>query len=182
MDKIRQLFEQIIQGEDWANRVSLDINKCWLTPHLAYSSKSHVGCVRFPPHRDMLATAEWIAHECGHLEDFDHNSPNKLATNIERFIRSEKAPSFIISLVRKIYYLVFWKERMRKESSAHRTSFRLLKKVGVSIDAYQNSVIAYDELISPWSWYDFIERVFQNRVQKGKDEFIKFAEKSDCTP
>lgn len=172
---VEGLFRKIIAGEPWANRISYESDDQCLSPHLAYSSKSRVGCIRFPPQNNLLKIAAVFAHEGGHLEEFDLNPPKRLAIIIESFICSEKYPPFIKVIVRMVYFLVFWRKKMKRELYAHQVAVRLLKKIGLmqAIFYLNNDV---EGAILKWPWYEVVVHCFNVRLKKAQDKITQTAQ------
>ncbi len=180
------IFRRIVIGEPWADRIELEVNERWLCPHMAYAPDSGQGLVRMPPHEDPLVVAGWIAHEIGHFEDFQQRRPSSIMAGIEQIIRSRRVPPLIQGLVRKIYYLLFWRERMRREIYAHGAEIRFLRKIGFSLEATTRSDEASDLLTPPMPYYGRLERLFLSRMQKAQDAMTRAArrkegeERHDC--
>jgi len=158
-----------VKGEKWAKRLDFNLSDRWTSPHLAYNTRERRGCVRVPPYGDEHSMASWISHEAGHMECYDENPPCRLRSKIEKVIRSDRMPSIIQAIVRKLLYLIFWRSRMREELCAHKTEIRLLQKIGMPLEAVHRGDEEADKLIPVVPWSGFIERLFKNRMQKAQD-------------
>ena len=163
---VAKIFKEIVRGEPWADRISYEVDERWTSNHLVYKPDSRRGCVRFPPHPDVLVIASWIAHEGGHFDYYEHNSPKKIRIFIEWVIRSERIPSFVSIILRQLYTLFFWSARMRREIYAHEVEIKLLKKAGYSLKAVERGDQASDELIPFKPRLALVERLFQHQMQK----------------
>jgi hypothetical protein len=169
----QDIFDRVVANEPWAGRITIEIDDEWLCPHLAYADVSRRGRVRMPPHDDPLVLAGWIAHEVGHFEDFQYRRPSRTMGRIEQVIRSERVHPIIQAVVRKLYYLIFWRERMRREIYAHRAEIRFLKKAEFSLDATIRSDEASDKIAPPMPYSGFVEKLFSTRMIRAQEAITR---------
>jgi hypothetical protein len=130
----------------------MDMDEQWVTPHLFYWRSKKIGCVHLPIYHDLHVLADWICHECGHLEDYDNKPFGKIRAHIEPFFRSENIPQFIQTILVQPYYILFFWTLLRKELAAQKTELRLLKKIGLPpnlIIRGNSSALALDP-VSKW--------------------------------
>lgn len=173
---VEGIFKKIIEGERSADLISLEVNESFASPQLAYNRKTRHGLIRLPWHHDLRVMAEWIAHEYGHFEYYQLHPLKKFEVVINTYIRLERTPEFVASVVRKLYYLIYWPVRMKRELYAHQTSIRLIKKIGLSLDVFELSQKALSELVPPWPKYDFVENYFRHRMQLAQKKYVKAAQ------
>jgi len=172
-----RIFENIVRGEPWVNLITLDVDERWIIPGLDYNSKPLRGRIHLPPNNDPFIVSSWIAHEGGHFSSFYRHPSLKAMAIFERIIRSRHLPIIMRALVRKIYYLVFWRQRMREEIEAHKEEIRLLNKIGCPLQAIRMSDEESDRLMPPMPYSGWIERIFRQRMQKIQDALTRQAEK-----
>lgn len=145
-----ELFRRIVEGEPWADRITYTISSKYRTPHLAYDAKAQRGYFRSPPYSDPLIMAEWYAHECGHLECYDHYQPSKFASWADDWIRTVRfrLPNWLYRLLLNAYYLLFCRHIWKKETYASQVEGRLLKKIGLPLSVAEQAEKAADQLAS----------------------------------
>jgi hypothetical protein len=134
VEVVQSLFKDIVKDEPWAYRITMDMDQQWVTPHLFYWRSKKIGCVHLPFYHDLQVLADWICHECGHLEDYDNKPFGRIRAHIEPFFRSENIPQFIQTILVQPYYILFFWTLLRKELAAQKTELRLLKKIGLPSD------------------------------------------------
>lgn len=155
---MNSIFAKIIEGETWCDRIFLGINQD-LPPSMVYESSGR-GYVILPPNEDPLVVAYWSAHESGHLEyHLKVHPPLPLMMKWEAFIRSSRS-SLIRKMMRQVYYLVFFREKIKEELYALKVAIRLLKKGGFSPKAVSRGDRASRSLVPPKPRYALVERLF----------------------
>jgi hypothetical protein len=171
------IFENIVRGEPWANSMTLDVDEKWISPHLKFVQDPLWGCVYLPPNDNPFIMSAWIAHESGHFPYLAKHPFPKVRAIFEDTIRSKRTPAILQALVRKIYYLVFWKQRMREEIEAHKEEIRLLDKIGCPLQAIRFADEVLDKIKRPMPYCGRVERIFGRRLQEAQDELTRQAEK-----